>query len=52
MLSLIQAVPGPVVGADVVEFNPDLDPAGLTAPLCAKLVKELAERMHASPPWA
>jgi agmatinase len=47
VLSLIQAVPGPVVGADVVEFNPELDPAGLTARLCAKLVKELAERMHA-----
>ena len=36
---------GPVVGADIVEFNPSQDPIGLTAPLCAKLVKELASRM-------
>ncbi len=45
VLSLIQTLPGPVVGADIVEFNPSQDVAGLTAPLCAKLVKELAERM-------
>jgi agmatinase len=45
VIGLIQALPGPVVGADVVEFNPSQDPSGITAPLCAKLVKELAERM-------
>jgi agmatinase len=45
VLGLIQSLPGPVVGADVVEFNPSQDPSDITAPLCAKLVKELADRM-------
>jgi agmatinase len=45
VFTLLQQLPGPLVGADVVEFNPGQDPFGLTAPLCAKLVKELASRM-------
>ena len=45
VLTLLQHLPGPLVGADVVEFNPGQDPIGITAPLCAKLVKELASRM-------
>ena len=45
VLTLLQALPGPLVGADVVEFNPGHDPLGLTGPLCAKLVKELVSRM-------
>lgn len=48
VLTLIQSLPGPVVGADVVELNPSRDPSGVTALLCAKLVKELADRMHAT----
>ncbi len=48
VLTLVQSLPGPVVGADVVEFNPRQDPSDITAPLCAKLVKELAERMWAA----
>jgi agmatinase len=47
LLTLVQALPGPLVGADIVEFNVDRDPSGLTAMVCAKLVKELAERMLA-----
>jgi arginase len=46
VISLIQSLPGPIVGADVVEFNPGEDVAGMTAPVCAKLVKELASRMN------
>ena len=46
IISLIQSLPGPIVGADVVEFNPGEDIAGMTAPVCAKLVKELASRMN------
>jgi arginase len=46
VITLIQSLPGPIVGADVVEFNPGEDVAGLTAPVCAKLVKELASRMN------
>lgn len=45
VLSLIQALPGPIVGADVVELNPGRDPQGHTARVAAKLVKELAEGM-------
>lgn len=48
VLGLIQALPGPVIGADIVEFNPGQDVGGLTAPLCAKLVKELAACMLAN----
>lgn len=45
VLSLVQAMPHPIVGADVVEYNPDTDLGGVTAPVAAKLVKELAGRM-------
>jgi arginase len=45
VLSIIQTLPGPLVGADVVEFNTDRDLDGMTATVCAKIVKELAARM-------
>lgn len=45
VLGVLQALAGPIVGADVVEFNPSQDPVGLTAPLAAKVVKELVARM-------
>jgi arginase len=45
VLTVVQSVPGPIVGTDIVEFNPNQDPVGLTAPVCAKLVKELVGRM-------
>jgi agmatinase len=44
-LGLVHALPAPLVGADIVEFNPVRDVAGLTAHVAAKLVKELAGRM-------
>ncbi len=44
-LDVIQALRGPIVGADIVEFNPRLDPAHLTGAVCAKLVKEIAAKM-------
>jgi arginase len=44
-ISLIHRLGGSIVGADVVELNPDRDPQGLTAVVAAKLVKELAARM-------
>lgn len=44
-LAVIARVTAPVVGADVVEFNPRMDPTGMTAMVCAKLVKELAGKM-------
>jgi len=45
VIGLVHALPGPLVGADIVEFNPSQDPLGLTAPVAAKFVKELAGRM-------
>jgi arginase len=45
VLTMIQSLSGPLVGADVVELNPRQDPSDVTALLCAKLVKELADRM-------
>jgi agmatinase len=44
-LTIIQSLETPLVGADLVEFNPDNDPSGLTAAVCGKLVKELAAKM-------
>lgn len=34
-----------IVGADIVEFNPERDPSGITAMACAKILKEIAARM-------
>lgn len=47
VLTLIQGVPGPLVGADVVELNPRRDLDGITATVAAKLVKEIAAKMVA-----
>lgn len=44
-LDVIGRIRAPIVGADVVEFNPRMDVGGVTATVCAKLVKELAGRM-------
>ena len=47
VLELVQQSNGSLAGADVVELNPRRDPEGITAAVAAKLVKELAGRMHA-----
>jgi arginase family enzyme len=47
VLSVLHGLEPALVGADVVEFNPVQDPSGVTAALCAKLVKELAGTMLA-----
>lgn len=44
-LNVIQSIKGKVVGADIVEFNPRMDPQNLTAVVCAKLIKEIAAKM-------
>ena len=41
VISIIQGLNVPVVGADLVEFNPARDPSGITAAVAAKLTKEL-----------
>lgn len=47
-LQYIQALPTPMVGADIVEFNPARDRSGLTATVAAKILKELLGKMLAS----
>lgn len=42
VVDILLAIKAPVVGADVVELNPDRDVHGVTAVLAAKLVRELA----------
>jgi len=44
-VDLIQRIKGRVVGADIVEFNPRMDPLHVTGTVCAKLLKEIAARM-------
>ncbi len=46
-IRLIQALPGPIVGADLVEFNPVRDSSGLTATVAGKILKELLGKMIA-----
>ncbi|WP_315982074.1 arginase family protein [Aliamphritea spongicola] len=42
ILSILQQLDAPVIGADIVEYNPSRDINGMTAMVCAKLYKELA----------
>jgi arginase len=44
-IGLIQRLKGRVVGADIVEFNPRMDPLHITGTVCAKLLKEIAAKM-------
>jgi len=45
VLRLIQSIQCPIVGADIVEVNPDRDINGMTAAVAAKFVKEIAGMM-------
>jgi agmatinase len=45
VIDLLHRIPGPIVGADVVELNPTLDPTGLGAIVAARLARELAGRL-------
>jgi len=49
VIDLIQSIPTPLVGADLVEYNPDNDVRDLTARVAAKLVKEIVSKMVESP---
>ena len=48
VLNLIHSLHGPIVGADIVEFNPARDVGGLTAAVAAKLAREIAGTMMLS----
>jgi agmatinase len=47
VLDLVRAIPGSVVGADVVEYNPDCDVDRMTATVSAKFTREFAARIYA-----
>jgi agmatinase len=44
-IDIIQRLKGKVIGADIVEFNPRMDPLHITGTVCAKILKEIAARM-------
>ncbi len=45
VLDLLHRIEVPVIGADIVEYNPYRDVSGITAALAAKMVKEIAGLM-------
>lgn len=45
ILNILLSLEAPVVGADIVEYNPRRDVANLTATVAAKFVKEIAGRI-------
>jgi arginase family enzyme len=49
VVQALHAIDLPVVGADVVEYNPRRDVEDVTAPACSKFVKELMGIMHLHP---
>ena len=48
VIELILDIDVPIIGADIVEYNPERDHHGMTAMLAAKLLKELAGKMYAN----
>jgi len=45
VIDIIGNIHVPIIGADIVEFNPDRDVGGITSVLAAKLVKEILSKM-------
>ena len=45
VLRIIHHLPGYLVGADIVEYNPERDPEGITGMVDGKLLKEMPGRM-------
>jgi arginase len=52
VLNLIQRLRVPILGADIVEYNPIRDPQNQTAMVCSKILKEISAAMlrGGSPP--
>jgi arginase len=44
-ISIIQGINVPIIGADIVEYNPKRDINNMTAMVCAKLFKEIVSKM-------
>jgi arginase len=45
VLQIIQKIKVPIIGADIVEYNPKRDINGVTAMVCAKFLKEIAAKI-------
>ena len=45
VIEIIHRIEAPIVGADIVEYNPKRDPTETTAMVAVKLLKEIASRM-------
>ncbi len=45
VLQMLQGIRVPIVGADIVEFNPKRDPSEVTAMVAVKFLKEIAGKM-------
>jgi arginase len=49
VLAMVHSLDGPIVGADIVEFNPSQDLGGVTASVAAKITREIAGVMLLQP---
>ncbi|MBT8281769.1 MAG: agmatinase [Muriicola sp.] len=45
VLHIIQSIKGPIIAADIVEYNPDRDLNKMTAMVCAKIFREILSKM-------
>ena len=45
IINLIHSIDAPIIGADIVEYNPDKDLDGITAALASKILKEVLAKM-------
>ena len=45
VINIIQSIKTRIIGADIVEFNPNRDIQGITATLAAKMMKEILSQM-------
>ena len=45
VIEIIQRLKAPIIGADIVEYNPKRDPTEITAMAAVKLFKEIVARM-------
>eukprot|EP01038_Epipyxis_sp_PR26KG_P004417 gene4417-6244_t len=48
LVDAIHSIPGKIIGADIVEYNPDRDINNITAAVASKLVKEVVGQMIVS----
>jgi agmatinase len=49
VIEIIQKIKAPIIGADIVEYNPKRDPTEITAMAAVKLFKEIVARMIEQP---